>query len=408
MSASRCWWPASPAPSRGAASRVRPFKPQNMSNNAAVTADGGEIGRAQALQARAARVAPSVHMNPVLLKPQSEIGAQVVVQGKVVGNARAREYQSMKPKLLGAVLESFGRLAAERRSRAGRRGGLGFGSEPARRRHRQHGLRARRRRSRRAGGRHRPRRRHRQPGRHQGRHRSGRRGDDRGLHRQPLPRRSLAVRRRHEGGNRPSYRVAGAGAGAVLRGRASPAGGGRAGTSRRHDQPAPDGADAHRRAGLSAHRQFRRFRSAAARTRRRSRLRAAGRADTRRRFARHPARLESHHRRSGRLARPPDGTSTSQAHLRRGGHVLGICGGYQMLGRESPIPTASRVRPPRSTGSACSRSKRCWKATRCWSRSRARRGRGRAVQGLRDACRPHHRRPAPAAQARQRPGTTAR
>jgi adenosylcobyric acid synthase len=93
--------------------RVRPFKPQNMSNNAAVTADGGEIGRAQALQARAAGVPPSVHMNPVLLKPQSEIGSQVVVQGKVLGNARAREYQAMKPKLLGAVLESFGKLAAE-------------------------------------------------------------------------------------------------------------------------------------------------------------------------------------------------------------------------------------------------------------------------------------------------------
>ena len=93
--------------------RVRPFKPQNMSNNAAVTADGGEIGRAQALQARAARVPPSVHMNPVLLKPQSDIGAQVVVQGKVLGNAKARDYQSMKPKLMGAVLESFEHLARE-------------------------------------------------------------------------------------------------------------------------------------------------------------------------------------------------------------------------------------------------------------------------------------------------------
>ena len=93
--------------------RVRPFKPQNMSNNAAVTADGGEIGRAQALQARAARVPPSVHMNPVLLKPQSETGSQVVVQGRVVGNAKGREYQAMKPKLLGAVLESFGHLARE-------------------------------------------------------------------------------------------------------------------------------------------------------------------------------------------------------------------------------------------------------------------------------------------------------
>jgi adenosylcobyric acid synthase len=93
--------------------RVRPFKPQNMSNNAAVTADGGEIGRAQALQARAAKTPLTVHMNPVLLKPQSDVGSQVVVQGKVVGTAKAREYQSMKPRLLGAVLESFGKLAAE-------------------------------------------------------------------------------------------------------------------------------------------------------------------------------------------------------------------------------------------------------------------------------------------------------
>src|SRR5215475_2353978 len=68
---------------------VRPFKPQNMSNNAAVTVDGGEIGRAQALQARAARAAPTVHMNPVLLKPQGDVGAQVVVQGCVHGTANA-------------------------------------------------------------------------------------------------------------------------------------------------------------------------------------------------------------------------------------------------------------------------------------------------------------------------------
>ncbi|SFV26539.1 cobyric acid synthase [Hyphomicrobium facile] len=93
--------------------RVVPFKPQNMSNNAAVTADGGEIGRAQALQARAARVAPSVHMNPVLLKPESETGAQIVVQGKMIGSAKAREFQTKKPELLPAVLESFGRLKAE-------------------------------------------------------------------------------------------------------------------------------------------------------------------------------------------------------------------------------------------------------------------------------------------------------
>ena len=89
---------------------VRPFKPQNMSNNAAVTADGGEIGRAQALQARAARVAPTVHMNPVLLKPQSDVGSQVVVQGRVIGNAKAREFQSWKPRLEAAVHESFERM----------------------------------------------------------------------------------------------------------------------------------------------------------------------------------------------------------------------------------------------------------------------------------------------------------
>jgi len=87
--------------------KIMPFKPQNMSNNAAVTADGGEIGRAQALQARAAGVPLSVHMNPVLLKPQSEVGAQVVVQGRVEGNARAAEYQSLKPALMPRVLESF-------------------------------------------------------------------------------------------------------------------------------------------------------------------------------------------------------------------------------------------------------------------------------------------------------------
>ncbi len=91
---------------------VAPFKPQNMSNNAAVAEDGGEIGRAQALQARAAGRAPSIHMNPVLLKPQSETGAQVVVQGRVEGTARARDYHALKPKLLPRVMESFARVAA--------------------------------------------------------------------------------------------------------------------------------------------------------------------------------------------------------------------------------------------------------------------------------------------------------
>lgn len=89
---------------------VAPFKPQNMSNNAAVTEDGGEIGRAQALQARAARCQISTDLNPVLLKPQSEVGAQIVVQGRVIGSARAREFQERKRTLMPAVLESFARL----------------------------------------------------------------------------------------------------------------------------------------------------------------------------------------------------------------------------------------------------------------------------------------------------------
>ncbi len=92
--------------------RVAPFKPQNMSNNAAVTVDGGEIGRAQALQARAAGVAPHTDMNPVLLKPETERGAQVVVQGRMRGTYGARAYHALKPELMAPVVESFHRLRA--------------------------------------------------------------------------------------------------------------------------------------------------------------------------------------------------------------------------------------------------------------------------------------------------------
>lgn len=91
---------------------VAPFKPQNMSNNAAVTADGGEIGRAQALQALACGLDPIVDMNPVLLKPESDVGAQIIVQGKRFGTMKARDYGKQKSTLMPAVLESFGRLAA--------------------------------------------------------------------------------------------------------------------------------------------------------------------------------------------------------------------------------------------------------------------------------------------------------
>ena len=94
---------------------VRPFKPQNMSNNAAVAdlpgePGGGEIGRAQWLQALACGVPASVDMNPVLLKPQTDIGAQVIVQGRMRGEAKARDYQALKASLMDAVMQSWERL----------------------------------------------------------------------------------------------------------------------------------------------------------------------------------------------------------------------------------------------------------------------------------------------------------
>ena len=93
--------------------RVAPFKPQNMSLNSAVTADGGEIGRAQYVQAMACRIAPTVHCNPVLLKPNSQIGSQVIVQGKAIGNMNAAQYHKYKPEVMKYVLESFNRLAEQ-------------------------------------------------------------------------------------------------------------------------------------------------------------------------------------------------------------------------------------------------------------------------------------------------------
>ena len=92
---------------------VRPFKPQNMSNNAAVTLECGEIGRAQALQARACGVPPSTDMNPVLLKPQTDVGSQVVVRGRVWKNVKARDYYDLKPELMPIILESYARLGED-------------------------------------------------------------------------------------------------------------------------------------------------------------------------------------------------------------------------------------------------------------------------------------------------------
>lgn len=91
--------------------RVAPFKPQNMALNSAVSIDGGEIGRAQALQALAARIEAHTDMNPVLLKPNTDTGSQIIVQGHAVGNMDARAYHNYKPTVMKAVLESYQRLA---------------------------------------------------------------------------------------------------------------------------------------------------------------------------------------------------------------------------------------------------------------------------------------------------------
>lgn len=91
--------------------KIAPFKPQNMSNNAAATADGGEIGRAQALQARAARVSPTVHMNPILLKPESETGAQVIVQGQRHATLTAREFFKQRLQYLPNIIDSYRQLS---------------------------------------------------------------------------------------------------------------------------------------------------------------------------------------------------------------------------------------------------------------------------------------------------------
>jgi len=93
--------------------KVAPFKAQNMALNSAVAKEGGEIGRAQAIQAEACGIEPSVHMNPVLLKPNSDMGSQVIIHGKVVGNMKAREYYAFKNKAWEAVCESYERLATE-------------------------------------------------------------------------------------------------------------------------------------------------------------------------------------------------------------------------------------------------------------------------------------------------------
>ena len=93
--------------------RVAPFKGQNMALNSFITAGGGEMGRAQVVQAEAAGIAPDVRMNPVLLKPTTDVGSQVIVNGRVLGNMRAMEYYRRKSELIPAVLDAYNSLASE-------------------------------------------------------------------------------------------------------------------------------------------------------------------------------------------------------------------------------------------------------------------------------------------------------
>jgi adenosylcobyric acid synthase len=116
--------------------KVAPFKPQNMALNSAVTVDGGEIGRAQPLQALAAGLAPHSDFNPVLLKPTTDKTAQIIIHGQVAMDLDARDYHGYKPRAMGAVLASWGAVDRNLRLRAGRRRRVAGRDQPARPRHR--------------------------------------------------------------------------------------------------------------------------------------------------------------------------------------------------------------------------------------------------------------------------------
>ena len=318
-------------------------------------------------------------MNPVLLKPQSDIGAQVVVRGKVVGAAKARDYQALKPHLLPRVLESFAQAAARSRPRAGRGRRQRGGDQPARRRHRQYGLCPRGRCARRADRRHRPRRRHRAARRHAGRARRPTTRADRAA---SWSTSSAATPGCSTTGWRDRRRDRLAAFGLVpLRRAAPPAGRGRGGA-----RP-PRRADGGRTIVVPLLPRIANFDDF-------DPLRAepACGCVSRARGAPLPAAdlviLPGTKRPSPTSALRAEGWDIDiLAHVRRGGRVLGICGGYQMLGRTSPIPTASRAAGD-GAGLGLLDVETVLAGDKTLRRGRALVA-GRAVRGLRDPCRPH-------------------
>ena len=355
---------------------VRPFKPQNMSNNAAVTADGGEIGRAQALQARACGVAPTADMNPVLLKPQSESGAQIVRRGPGPWRMpRPREYRAAGAEPAAGGARRFARLGRGGRPRAGRRRRQPGRDQSARRRHRQYGLCRGGRCAGRAGRRHRARRRHRPAGRHPraavARASAARlagyivnkfRGD------------VAAVRRRHRRDRRAHRAALRSGSCRGFRARCSgcrprirwrcplrspgTAGASAAGRSRRR-------ADPHRRAAVAADRQFRRSRPAARRAGGRARHGAgrAGRCRAMRRWSILPGSKATIGR-SRLPARARAGTSTSwRITAGAAGCSASAAATRCSAGRIADPARQRRAGRRRRRGSGCSTSTRCSAAT---------------------------------------------
>ena len=321
--------------------RVAPFKAQNMSNNAGVTADGRELGRAQIVQAAAARIAPEARMNPVLVKPEADTRSQVVVLGEVDHEISRLPWRERRPRLWPVVRESLHGLLddydvvviegagspAEINLRAGDIVNMAVALEVA-------GARA-------AVLRHRPRRRVRAPARHVALPRRGRARAARRLPAQPLPRRRLAARARARSGSRsaPACRRSASSRGSTCRCPRR--------TASRCRARGGDGRIADRRA--AADREPRRVRAA----RRARALRAHAGRDRGRRGDRDPGHQE-HAGRPGVAAHDRPGGRDRPARA-AGVPVLGICGGCRCSAAPCAIRTASRA-AARRPASACSTS----------------------------------------------------